>query len=83
MQIVKQVECGGSFTDQHEVKFCFENLEDELREHETFSGIDNFVKYFVKIQMNYQGGSMIAGNELEVLHEFVVKNYANKEVRRV
>ena len=83
MQIVKQVECGGSFTDLHEVKFCFESLDDELREHETFSGIDNFVKYFIKVQMNYQGGSMIAGNELEVLHEFVVKNYANKEVRRV
>ena len=78
MQIVKQIDFLGSFTGLHEIKFNFENLEDELREHESFSGIDNFVKYFVKVEMNYQGGSLLAGNELEVLHEFTVKNHLNK-----
>lgn len=30
--------------------------------------------------MNYQGGSMFAGNDLEKLHEFKVKNYYNRAV---
>lgn len=57
-----------------EIEFNFKNLEEELRDHETYNGIDNFIKYFLKIQMTYTGGSMIAGNNLEVLHEVIVKN---------
>lgn len=75
MQIQKQVEYSGEFCNLKEVDFNFKNLEEELREHETYNGVDNFIKYFLKIQMNYTGGSMIAGNNLEVLHEVTVKNH--------
>ena len=57
------------------MEFCFKNLDDELSEHETYNGIDNFVKYFLKVSMTYQGGSMYAGNTLEKLHVIEVKNY--------
>ena len=78
MQIQKQIEYSNSFTDFKEVEFNFKNLAEELRDHETYDGIDNFVKYFIKVQMNYQGGSMITGNDLEKLHEFTVRNYYNR-----
>ena len=74
MQIQKEVECSGEFNDFKSVEFCFKNLDDELSEHETYNGIDNFVKYFLKVSMTYQGGSMFAGNTLEKLHEIEVKN---------
>lgn len=74
MQIQKQVEYSGEFSNFKEIEFNFKNLEEELRDHETYNGIDNFIKYFLKIQMTYTGGSMIAGNNLEVLHEVTVKN---------
>ena len=83
MQIQKQVEYSGSFSDKHEVSFEFKNLEDELREQETYDGIDNFVRYFIKVQMNYQGGSIISGSDLEVLREFTVKNYYNREAVKI
>ena len=84
MQIQKQVEYAGEFNDLKELEFNFKNLEEELRDHETYNGVDNFIKYFLKIQMTYTGGSMIAGNNLEVLHELIVKNnyslmYAKKK----
>ena len=53
MQIQKQVEYSGNFTNYHEVEFNFANLDEELREHESYDGIGNFVKYFIKVQMNY------------------------------
>ena len=31
MQIVKQIEYPDTFTDQHVIEFCFENLNEELR----------------------------------------------------
>ena len=74
MQIQKQVEYSGEFCNLKEVEFHFKNLDEELRDHETYNGVDNFIKYFLKIQMQYTGGSMIAGNNLEVLHEVIVKN---------
>lgn len=78
MQMQKQVEYAGNFTNYHEVEFDFKKLDEELREHESYDGVNNYVKYFIKVQMNYQGGSMIAGNDLEVLHEFTVRNYLNQ-----
>uniref|UniRef100_A0A7S3FYP5 Uncharacterized protein n=1 Tax=Strombidium rassoulzadegani TaxID=1082188 RepID=A0A7S3FYP5_9SPIT len=75
MQIQKEVEYSGSFVDKREVDFCFKNLVEELREHESYEGVDNMVKYFVRVNMNYQGGSMISGNNLEILHEFEVRIY--------
>ena len=77
MQIQKQVEYSGEFNDLKELDFHFKNLEEELRDHESYNGVDNFIKYFLKIQMTYTGGSMIAGNNLEVLHEIIVKNNYN------
>jgi len=74
MQIQKVVENAGEFTDFFEVDFTFLKLDEELKEHETYNGIDNFIKYFIKVSMNYEGGSLVAGRELEKLHEIVVKN---------
>lgn len=65
----------GEFSGSKEVSFHFKNLEEELRDHETYDGVDNLVKYFIRVNMNYKGGSMIAGNELVVLKEFTVRNY--------
>lgn len=45
-----------------------------MSEHETYNGIDNFIKYFIKVSMTYKGGSMFAGDTLEKLHEVEVKN---------
>ena len=65
--------------DFKEIEFSFKKLEEELSEHETYDGIDNFVKYFIKVHMVYQGGSLLAGNNLEKLHEIKVKNYYAKQ----
>ena len=46
-----------------------------MNAHETYNGIDNFIKYFIKVHMTYQGGSILSGNNLEQLFEFEVKNY--------
>ena len=54
----------GEFTDEKVIDFCFKNLDEELRDHETYNGIGNFVKYFVRVDMKYDGGSMISGNDL-------------------
>jgi len=75
MQIQKEAEFSGEFTDKKTIEFSFKNLEDELKDHETYNGIDNFVKYFIRVNMNYEGGSMFSGNNLEILQEFEVKNY--------
>jgi hypothetical protein len=53
MQIQKEVDFPGEFSDSKTVTFCFKNLMEELRDHETYDGIDNFVKYFIRINMNY------------------------------
>ena len=79
MQIQKEVEQAGNFQDFKEIEFNFLKLESELSEHESYSGIDNYIKYFVKVQMNYQGGSIVSGNELIKLQEITVKN-TNKPV---
>lgn len=75
MQIQKEVESANSFSDYKEIEFEFRKLEEELKDHETYNGIDNFIKYFIKIQMTYQGGSLVAGSELEKLYEIKVKNH--------
>jgi len=75
MQIQKEVECANDFTNYKELDFRFKNLEEELNAHETYNGIDNFIKYFIKVHMTYQGGSILSGNNLEQLFEFEVKNY--------
>lgn len=49
MQIQKQIEYSGEFNDSKEVEFSFKNLDQEFSDHETYDGIDNFVKYFIKI----------------------------------
>ena len=49
MQIQKEVEMAGSFQDFKEIEFNFLKLESELSEHETYNGIDNFIKYFIKV----------------------------------
>lgn len=49
MQIQKQVEYSGNFSDEKEVEFAFKNLDEELRDHESYDGIDSFVKYFIKV----------------------------------
>ena len=82
IQMQKEVECSGSFNNFKELEFKFSNLEDELNQYETYNGIDNFVKYFIKVQMSYQGGSMISGSLLEILHEFEVKNYYNARLTK-
>jgi len=41
------------------------------------------VKYFVKVQMNYQGGSVIAGSDLEKLVEFKVAGHHAKRTERL
>lgn len=75
MQIQKEIECSSDFTNFKELEFRFKNLDEELNDHETYNGIDNFVKYFIKVHMTYQGGSIVSGNTLEKLFEFEVKNY--------
>lgn len=75
MQIQKEVECAGEFNDYKELEFNFKKLDEELSEHETYNGVDNFIKYFIKVHMIYQGGSLVTGNNLEKLHEIVVKNH--------
>ena len=75
MQIQKEVECSSEFTNFKELEFRFKNLDEELNDHETYNGIDNFIKYFIKVHMTYQGGSIVSGNTLEKLFEFEVKNY--------
>ena len=82
MQIQKEVECSGEFTNLCELEFKFKNLDEELSEHESYNGIDNFTKYFIKVHMKYQGGSMISGNNLERLQEFEVKNYYRTKLAR-
>lgn len=83
MQIQKEVESATSFQDYKEVAFEFLKLEDELKEHETYNGVDNFIKYFIKVEMTYQGGSLVAGNQLTKLHEITVKNqYALRNIRK-
>jgi hypothetical protein len=83
MQIQKEAEKPGEFQDFKEIEFEFLKLEDELKEHESYDGIDNFIKYFIKINMTYQGGSLVAGKELERLHEIKVKNhYALRGLRK-
>jgi len=49
MQIQKQIEYSGEFNDFKEMDFVFKNLDEELRDHETYNGVDNFIKYFLKI----------------------------------
>ena len=83
LQIVKEIQCNGDFIDFLEVPFHFKNLDEELGEYESYDGIDNFVKYFVKVQMNYQGGSVIAGNDLEKLFEFKVAGHHVKRTERL
>lgn len=83
MQIQKEVDSAGDFQDFKEVSFEFKNLDEEFKDHETYNGVDNFIKYFIKVQMTYQGGSIISGNELEKLHEIKVKNHdALKNVKQ-
>ena len=73
----------GEFSDNFEVEFHFKKLDEELSEHETYDGIGNFVKYFIKVHMDYQGGSILSGNVLEYLHEIKVKNhYAARHARK-
>jgi hypothetical protein len=73
----------GEFIDNTEVEFHFKKLEEELGEHETYDGIGNFVKYFIKVSMQYQGGSILTGNTVEKLHEITVKNhYAARHARK-
>ena len=43
----------GEFADNFEVEFHFKKLDEELSEHETYDGIGNFVKYFIKVHMDY------------------------------
>lgn len=74
MQIQKEIEYAGEFSDFKEIEFEFKKLDEELSQHETYNGVDNFVKYFIKVSMNYSGGSLLAGSELEKLHEITVKN---------
>ena len=69
------MECSSDFTNFKELEFRFKNLDEELNDHETYNGIDNFIKYFIKVHMTYQGGSIVSGNTLEKLFEFEVKNY--------
>jgi hypothetical protein len=77
------VECSGSFNDFIELEFKFKDLDEELSDHETYNGIDNFTKYFIKVHMKYQSGSVISGNNLEKLHEFEVRNYyRTKQARK-
>jgi hypothetical protein len=79
----KEVQMPGEFTDHTEVEFHFKKLEEELGEHETYDGIGNFVKYFIKVSMQYQGGSYLSGNTCEKLHEITVKNhYAARHARK-
>ena len=69
------MECSSEFTNFKELEFRFKNLDEELNDHETYNGIDNFIKYFIKVQMTYKGGSIVSGNQLEKLFEFEVRNY--------
>lgn len=83
MQIQKVAELPGEFQDFKEIEFEFLKLEDELKEHESYDGIDNFIKYFIKVNMTYQGGSLVAGSDLEKLFEIKVKNhYALRGMRK-
>ena len=83
MQIQKEIEYAGEFSDFKEVEFEFKKLDEELSQQETYNGVDNFVKYFIKVSMSYQGGSLLAGSELEKLHEITVKNqYALRHAQK-
>lgn len=85
MQIQKEIEYSSEFSDFKECEFHFKALDEELRDHETYNGIDNYIKYFIKVQMTYEGGSLLAGSTLEKLHEIVVKNHyaLNAEKQRL
>ena len=50
MQIQKEIECSGQFNDFIELEFKFKDLDEELSDHETYNGIDNFTKYFIRYQ---------------------------------
>ena len=82
MQIQKEVAIPGNFVDNAEIEFHFKKLDEELSEHETYNGIGNFVKYFIKVHMQYQGGSIVSGNTLEKLHEIKVKNHYNERAAK-
>ena len=82
MQIQKEIECSGQFNDFIELEFKFKDLDEELSDHETYNGIDNFTKYFIKVHMKYQSGSIVSGSNLEKLHEFEVRNYYRTKLQR-
>lgn len=82
MQIQKEVAIPGDFVDHAEIEFHFKKLDEELSEHETYNGVGNFIKYFIKVHMDYQGGSIVSGNVLEKLHEIKVKNHYNERAAK-